>query len=175
MRATRVETMDRSRWARGPWDDEPDRIEWRTEVGYVGLVHRNAAGALCGYVAVPPGHPRHGVRYQDLFGQHDLDCHGGLTYSGPCQGHICHEPEPGEPEDVWLLGFDCAHCDDVVPEHLWLEANMGWPEVNSGLTEKAYRDVAYVRREVELLALQLRQAEVGLAAGASIAWPGEDE
>jgi hypothetical protein len=26
-------------------------------------------------------------------------------------------PNPGEPDDVWWFGFDCAHCDDMSPSY----------------------------------------------------------
>ena len=89
-------------WGTGPWQDEDDRYEWRRG-DLVCLIIRNPAGALCGYVGVPEGHPWHGQPYGDL----DADVHGGLTYSGGCQGHICHEPKSGEGE-VWWLGFATA-------------------------------------------------------------------
>lgn len=67
---------------------------------------------------------------------------------------ICHVPAPGEPDDVWWFGFDCAHCWDVAPGVLALYAriNMARPLVQR---DETYRDVAYVRAEVEKLAAQL--------------------
>jgi hypothetical protein len=155
---------ERARFARGPWDEEPDRIEWRHR-GLPCLIVRNRMGALCGYVGLPPGHPMHGVSYNDAEVAPDEDgdtyppAHGGLTYSGSCVegGHICHVPEPGEPEDVWWLGFDCAQGGDVVPAHapgsrldaFYQELGLG----SAGLFgPQVYRDVSYVRREVERLA-----------------------
>ena len=54
--------IDKSGWYDGPWMTEPDRIEWRNEHGQPCLIVRNQSGALCGYVAVSPGHPLHGVQ-----------------------------------------------------------------------------------------------------------------
>lgn len=51
-----------------------------------------------GYVVVPPGHPLHGVSYQELRG---IDVHGGLTYSEP------------DIHNGWCLGFDTAHFGDT--------------------------------------------------------------
>lgn len=70
-------------------------------------------GTLCGYVAVPPSHPWHGVPYDNI----DVSTHGGLTYSDSCDddGPICHVPSPGESDEVWWVGFDCGHCYDVMP------------------------------------------------------------
>ena len=50
---------------------------------------------LCGYVALPKGHPLYGKHYDDLA----IECHGGLTYS------------KFEDND-WVIGFDCAHGGD---------------------------------------------------------------
>lgn len=152
--ATTATFVDKSTWPRGPWDDEPDRLEWRTPAapGFACLIVRGRVGALCGYVGVPPGHPAHG---QDRDGAvlHDVFVHGGLTFAGPCQteGHaderICHVPEPGESDDVWWLGFDCAHAGDISPG-----LGIGRAGIFPG---DVYRDVAYVRAEVVGLALQL--------------------
>lgn len=139
--------IEKSGWGPGPWQDEPDRVEWRTDCGLPGLITRNPLqGNLCGYVAVPPGHPLHG-READGSG---LDAHGSVNYSGPCRGHVCHVPAPGEPDDVWWFGFDCAHPFDYAPA---LEARFGvaWPKALRPL----YRDVPYVREQVEQLAAQL--------------------
>lgn len=57
-------TIDKSEWDRGPWDDEPDKVQWVDEVaGLDCLIVRNRGGALCGYVGVPGGHPLFGVGY----------------------------------------------------------------------------------------------------------------
>lgn len=138
----------RKDWTPGPWDDEPNRAEWRYK-DLPCLIVRNRSGALCGYVGVPPGHPVHGKHYDDV----EVDVHGGLTFSAGCHGAICHVPEPGEPDAVWWLGFDCAHCGDAHP----------WPK---GLSEKhpglfiwrdgeRYWSMPMVKSEVERLADQL--------------------
>jgi hypothetical protein len=105
--------VDRSGWPPGPWDQEPDRVEWRHAALPCLIVRSRTTGALCGYVGLPPGHPHHGAAYEDV----DVFVHGGLTYSNACAGGICHLPQPGEPADVWWLGFDCAHADDLMPRH----------------------------------------------------------
>lgn len=186
--------IDKSTWGAGPWQTEPDRIEWE-HVGLTCLMLRtDHMGNWCGYVAVPPGHPWHGHRYsecvmgcetvpakpmepigkmpvpdsiqkshmerkhfscqEDYQSGHTpesiIDVHGGLTYSGLCSGHICHVPKPGQPDNVFWFGFDCAHGGDGMPGmagHLTNEDNF---------FSRGYKDVAYVRREVEHLADQLK-------------------
>ena len=139
---------DRTGWERGEWDHEPDRIEWRSN-GFACLINRGQSGALCGYVGVQPGHPWYGQDENDVDVPDDV--HGGLTYSGPCQegGHICHVPLPGEPETVWWLGFECADGCDVMPRYGYRER---------GEWYSSYRDVGYVRHEVESLVRQAMEA-----------------
>lgn len=130
----------------GPWVDEPDRVEWKSAGGLPCLIVRNAAcGHLCGYVAVPPGHPMHGRGTDDE--RLDLDVHGGITYAAACRGDVCHVPAPGEPDDVWWIGFDAAHAGDAIPL-----TDRLCPKL---MAVSTYRDVAYMRAECEGLAAQL--------------------
>lgn len=134
---------DRSSWAEGPWDNEPlDRVEWRHESGLPLLITRNGAGGWCGYVGVPPGHDLYEVDYSEVRG---LEVHGGLTYSAKCAGHICHVAQPGEPDEVWWLGFDHGHMSDLLP-------GSPYPSYGSGGT---YRDQEYARAGVESLSEQI--------------------
>ncbi len=154
--------IDKTDWPRGPWDNEPDRVEWRSEAGYPALIVRaDITGALCGYVGVPPGHPAHGKHYNDI----EVDAHGGLTYAGPCRGAICHVPAEGEPDDVWWLGFDTAHAGDYTPA---IEATLGKlpgrelepynePAPDEGWYAQRYRSIEYVKLVVERLAAQLKR------------------
>lgn len=144
-------TVNEHRYGPGPWVGEPDRLEWRYR-GLPCLMVRNVEiGNWCGYVAVPPGHPWHGAASGAL----DVDAHGGLTYADACAGSICHVPHPGEPDDVWWLGFDCGHAFDLLPFTRKLYADRG---VARGDVGDVYRDVAYVRAECEQLADQVLAA-----------------
>ncbi len=153
--------MGREEWGPGPWQDEPDRVEWR-HASLPCLVVRGPMGALCGYVGVPPGHPLHGRSAFD--GSCDeLDAPGGLTFAGPCEegGDICHVPQPGEPANVWWLGFDCAHAYDLVPGLDALTRRNGGRAFSGAMNEIGgvhvwYKPLAYVRSAVESLAEQLR-------------------
>lgn len=148
-------TRDKSEWKPGPWIDEPDKVSWTDQAtGRPCLIHRNGSGALCGYVAVDPGHPFHGKSYDGL----DVQVHGDLTYASFCQEGddesegICHVPEPGAPDNVWWFGFDCAHSCDLSPGFLHTYAKYGetYP-----FRDAEYRDIAYVVAECEKLAKQL--------------------
>ena len=66
----------RDTWPPGPWDSEPaERVDFTTQAGYSGLLHRNLMGGWCGYVGVPVGHPLHNHAY----GQ----CIHGCSPDGP--------------------------------------------------------------------------------------------
>lgn len=163
---------DRRDYPPGPWDDEPDKVQWVDAFTDLDcLIVRNPSGALCGYVGVPPGHPWHGQGYDEVHDSADVSVHGGLTFAAGCQenapeGHgVCHVPLPGRPDDVWWLGFDCSHGGiDVIPLMLkyeaersnWLPAGETWPP--PGWPREQYRDVAYVTAQCEALAVQAAAA-----------------
>lgn len=143
-----TEPLLRAEWTSGPWDAEPDRAQWRDEAtGLPCLAVRNAhLGYWCGYVAVPAGHPAHGKNYEAV----DVSAHGGLTYSDACSGDICHVPAAGEPDDVWWLGFDCAHADDLMPG-----CSVGMAKYGT------YRTLDYVKAQCADLAQQLSAMKTG--------------
>jgi hypothetical protein len=132
----------------GEWDTEPERTEFTTAAGFPAITLRSGIiGALCGYVGVPPGHPWHG-KYED-----DIECevHGGLTYASECGGEVCHVARPGESEDLWWVGFDCAHAFDYSPG---LDGGRLPP-----LACSTYKNLAYVKNECERLAAQALVAQ----------------
>lgn len=59
--------LPKSEWGEGPWQHEPDKMEWRDkETGLPCLIVRGPVGALCGYVGVPPTHPAYGLSYDGI-------------------------------------------------------------------------------------------------------------
>ena len=140
-------TVDKSQWKPGPWQNEPDKIQFKDEdTGLSCLIVRGPVGSLCGYVGVVENHP---LYKQD---GDQLECHGGVTFTGFCQTEadpshgICHLPDPGEPDHVWWFGFDCAHVYDKTPGALY---ESSWPH-------NVYRDIEYVKNEIKKLAKQLK-------------------
>lgn len=138
----------------GPWCAEPDKMQWLDEeTGFPCLAVRQLVlGHWCGYVGVPRDHPYYGKNNNDC----DVSVHGGLTFSdkctpGPESETICHIVDVGEDDDVWWLGFDCAHAFDLSPSVLKFHA---YRATLCGI-ELAYRDLAYVREECRKLAAQL--------------------
>lgn len=134
-------TYDKSKWRRGPWDNEPDRVDF-IHAGFSCFMLRNDMGHWCGYVGVPSSHPAYMKSYDDV----DVRVHGGLTYADKCNDVICHVPEPGMPDDVWWLGFDTAHSGDLSP----MMTRFRFKDYGD-----IYRDVNYTRKETEQLAEQL--------------------
>ncbi len=150
--------VDKSGWLDGPWKNEPDRVEWRSPTGFVCLIVRAydgefiIGGHLCGYVGVPPGHPWHGRSHHEIVAA----VHGGVDYAEACQGVICHVPQAGEPEELWWVGFDCAHFADFSPgSETWMCQHI--PD-RKARTFGVYKDVAWVTAETEYLAEQAHEA-----------------
>lgn len=140
-------------WPKGPWSDELDRLEWRF-LGFPCMIQRGPMGALCGYVGVPPGHSA----YDKDYGELEVSVHGGLTFANRCSGSICHVPEPGESDEVFWLGFDCGHAYDLSPSMVLFHENFDrtHPQFRDVPRDEVYRDLAYVKEQVELLAIQLK-------------------
>lgn len=101
--------IDKSAWGEGPWQDEPDKLQWVDDAtGLDCLIVRNSGGALCGYVGVPESHPWHGISeyqctasptceedYCDHGPESAIEVHGGLTFADGC-----HEPTRDRFEDM---------------------------------------------------------------------------
>ena len=159
MQEKEYHTVDKTGWPTGVWQTEPDKIQFTdSETGYPCLIVRNHSGALCGYVGVTEGHPCFMQSHDDYW---QLDVHGGLTFSGACspkggESHgICHQPDEGEPHNVWWLGFDCAHGGDLRPEY---EIFLTLSRLSYG-DNAVYRDVPYVKGQIAELARQLKTME----------------
>lgn len=132
--------VDRSGWKSGPWESEPDRVDFE-HAGLACLGLRNGSmGFWCGYVGVGPDHPA----AKDGFEDSVLDVHGGITFTGKCSPPICHVPKPGMPAEVKWFGFDCGHYLDSWPGRNWqFDGN------------ESYRDLHYVTEQIKALADQL--------------------
>lgn len=190
MKTIEYRTMQKEKWGDGPWLTEPDKKQWLDDVtGYPCLIVRNPLGALCGYVGVNAKHPCYDQDYDNV----DVDVHGGLTFSNPCQKYtaenmhlgpieqmqaeaICHLVENDEDDNIWWLGFDCAHLHDLVPDMARhnrspqmaaIYAQFNIPTTSSIHADETYRDINYVTNEVLSLALQLKSIEIKGVVNAS--------
>ena len=130
------------------WETEPDRVEFE-HLGFPCLIRRvQHIGSLCGYVAVPPGHPWHGQSQDDI--EDDIEIHGGLSYASKSREEWCHKDKP-ELNDYWWLGFDCAHAWDILPVILSISPRLAD-------SQSKYRNIAYVTKQCEKLAKQALSA-----------------
>ncbi len=152
------------KFGEGPWLNEPDRIEWRFEGIPCLLTRHPSLGHLCGYIGMTEDHPWFGMNYNDLEEKYDVRVHGGVTYSEPCMGHICHVPREGESDHVFWQGFDCGHCDDLSPGSRKMLRGLR-PELDQFMEHEVYRDVDYVKAQIELFALQALAAKKLKRAG----------
>lgn len=97
--------------------------------GYRCEVRKNEClGTLCGYVHLKS--EKHPLLSEDVC----LSCHGGISY---------REIE-GEGDDAHLVvGFDCAHGNDLIPIF------------SSELSGKVYRNQRYVRAQLNQMVDQI--------------------
>jgi hypothetical protein len=167
-----------SQWGPGPWQDEPDRLEWKDErTGLACKILRNTTlGNLCGYVGLPATHPYFGWNYGDdiklapgdledstindvgIFEAFIYAMRGG-TKRGTIPLGMTLKAHGGitwtgtmhnDDAGLWWIGFDTGHCDDLSP---------GLKVMGIHLQHQIYRDIDYVKKEVTSLAFQLRQLE----------------
>lgn len=125
------------------WTKEPDQDEWTAATGYHCAIRRTMVQTLCGYVAVPWGHPAWGWDRDDER-LDDVYVHGGITWSGAFPS--------AEPQGPWWFGFDCAHYQDFIPGVAAALAKVDHPYP---MPDAVYRNFAYVRLQCESLAKQL--------------------
>lgn len=118
-------------------DKEGDELQWEYTCSNGIIIHcsihRNNVKALCGYITLTPDNTLYGIGYDDL----DLQAHGGLTYNSY------------DNNNNWVIGFDCAHYQDLSPYFLLNEE-----EKYSFGQRGTYRDMEYVKSECESLAEQ---------------------
>jgi hypothetical protein len=106
--------------------------DWITKAGLRAIVIFNQNGQYrCGYVGVEKDSGYYGVENTDI--DEYLTVHGGVTFSS----HL-----NGLPENIWWIGYDCAHSGDLVK---WTDS---W-------SKGVERSLKYCVKECESLALQL--------------------
>lgn len=126
------------------WENEPDHDIW-LEDGFICEVLRNKSlGSLNGYIYMTKNHPYFGTDYLKV----DIDCHGGLTYSG-------------FKSELYCVGFDCSHAWDLCPGYLAMGAGV--------MEESVYRNFEYVTNEVKNMVIQLKKHAPSFATEADVA------
>jgi hypothetical protein len=95
-------------------------------------IFRNPRGGhLCGYVALTTDNDFFGKNYDDI----PVRCHGGLTYAS-------------ENGDNWVIGFDCAHYEDLQPFYTDQEIYND---------NRVYKDMNFVTEECESICEQISE------------------
>jgi hypothetical protein len=69
-------------------------------------------------------------------------------------------PDPGEPDDVWWFGFDCAHWMDVMPGLIYVQEEVRKDYDPPYDPPETYKNQEYVMEEVTRLASQLAAMNV---------------
>lgn len=154
--------------------------DWTTAAGFRAVVRMGSMGFRCGYVAVPKGHPLHGVEYgaqcealksveDEAIGKRGIipailaastgafqspdvvfDVHGGITYSGEDAGY------PVPHDGLWWFGYDCGHCDDAPSDEYLAEMRAKFPNQSFMWSrDGVHRSLSYCEAECESLARQI--------------------
>jgi hypothetical protein len=158
----------KERWGKGPWQDEPDRLEWNDqETGLHCLIVRaGVSGALCGYVGIGPTHPAHGLNYNGV-PYEEAKAYQKATHESMRSDHKFErikspKPIPGVGEaldsievhggltfaglrnefvrnsGLWYFGFDCSHAWDLLPG---LDATMKLLYVDESVKWKEHQEM----------------------------------
>jgi hypothetical protein len=145
------EGYDKSTWGDGPWQTEPDRVEWIFH-GVPCLMIRHASwGSWNGYAGVEPGHKWHGKDRAET----ECNAHGGITYCGPVDEYLQMLSKPRSFKNVWWIGFDTGHAFDLMPGMRASLSIIGMESLHIG---DIYRDLPYVTACTNAIALQIINA-----------------
>jgi hypothetical protein len=127
-----------------PWLNELDKYEL-DYMGYKGYALRNnSLGCLCGYAVIDSTHPLYEQETSNEV--RNLNVHWGITYANndlSFNGVALVSPE----DNLWVLGFDTAHCDDLIP---YMDQN-----AYANPEELTYRDIEYVMNNIKKMIEQL--------------------
>lgn len=113
------------------WEHEPNEALFVSHGYWCEVKRHESLASLCGYVLIGKKHP-----YWNL--NQDFEVHGGITY-----------------EDGIKVGFDCSHSGDLVPHAQMRSFRSG----RSNPYYETYRNMAYVKGQLEHLAAQLRAVD----------------
>jgi hypothetical protein len=116
----------------GPWDNEPDKLEFEFDGVPCRITRNDSFGNLCGYAALTEYHPYFKCGYNNIH----YNVHGGLTFCG-----FQHSEN-----SLWWIGFDCAHSDDVIPS---------FDKIN--FKDATYKTIDFVKSELTKLVKQINE------------------
>lgn len=177
-------TTEQPQWGPGPWDNEPNRIEFEAAGLRCIMLRHMRFGHWCGYVRVGDDHPWNGMCYSDriekppadlvhrpvnmdsvgvinffIAALEGVDLEQQCTLSMLIDAHggltwAGSGPEDGA--DGWWFGFDCNHCNDLSPGMEAIMSKFNFPIMG----DRVYRDAAYVRSITESVARQLASVQI---------------
>lgn len=141
----------RALYGPGPWDGEPDRVEFahetesircgpdfrRHNINIPCVIHRRPDGAWAGYVQLPA------MSHAPALASFHV--HGGISFYAVSD---CYPWLPQLPKGAGWIGFDCAHPGfhhDQIP----------MAQIPKRGPQMIYRDVAFVTAEARKLAEQV--------------------
>lgn len=129
-----IEEMLDCRTRQGPWNNEPDELNFIDEATGLEcqILRIPTFGHLCGYVIIPE-EQRKSVNHIGIDSP-NIDVHGGITYAE-------YNDRIG---NKYCIGFDCANYNDFVPFISYFN------EIES------YKDIEFVKAECIKLARQLK-------------------
>lgn len=137
--------INKDSWPDGPWKNEIDTQFWKHKSGFYCLIHRHPwMGHLCGYIG---SKRRRDVWKRNKVGRCDeLVIHGGITF-GPGDLNIL----PKIMDNIWWIGFDCAHNGDIMPYSVTYSVNRKYTE------HDAYKNISFVKKQIYGLIRQLKK------------------
>lgn len=139
-----------------PWLQEENRYQFYYR-GYPCLILRNHMGAFCGYVGITEKNRFYGIPMEKL----SFSVHGGITFAGYGDDasygghHFCRPSKDKDGNQLYWIGFDCAHKYDYCPavahqlKEAGVEPSLYLPK------DKTYRTVNYVIGELQFLVDQI--------------------
>lgn len=92
------------------------------------------------------------VDYDDL----DIECHGGLTFSGELPSYY-------KPSKKYYIGFDCGHCGDGVDKIKAVEYGLISEKealIIADIFGEPVRDTEYIEEQCKKIVDQLESGEV---------------
>jgi hypothetical protein len=115
------------------WELEPDEATFVSHGYWCEVKRHPELGHLCGYVLMGAHHPLASET------EPDLAVHGGITYNSGTK-----------------MGFDCGHTGDISP---YLATRYGLRNYSDPNYHERYRNMAFVKGQLENLAAQLREVD----------------
>lgn len=149
-----IEFLNKKNFPPGDWMKEPDYCEWvQNELTCLALRDMKL-GMWRGFVALTKEHVYFGKTLQHIVNEElfeYLDVHGGISVAGKLP------PKYKElNKDRWWMGFECALGEDLLPLAK-LDVNDALQA--SVLEQQTYKDIHFVRREINYLAKKLAKVK----------------